>query len=88
LPITTVTAAGGYVTRAYGPTGWTWPVTNANNTSVYQIEPGPGYAISPITSVWSDAANPTREITGGNVSEMNSVAVIGSGTVASPWRGA
>ena len=88
MPVASVTAAGGYVTQATGPSGWTWPVTNAAAGSVYQIDPGPGISPASITDVWSDSANAARTITGGNVSQMNSVSVIGAGTVASPWRGA
>ena len=87
MPIASVVASGGYVTQATGPTGWTWPVTNASNASVYQIDPGPGYGISPISDVWSDSANAARTITGGNVSKMNSTTILGAGTQANPWRG-
>ena len=61
--------------------------SNPSSSSVFQVIAGGGSAPADVNDVWSDAVNPTRDITGGNVTEMNSVTVIGAGTVASPWRG-
>lgn len=51
--IRAVTSNAGFVTEAFGPTSWVWPVTNAAAGSVCYIHPAPGYVVSPVDAVWS-----------------------------------
>lgn len=70
MPVSSVDSSGGYVTKAYAPTGWTFPYANPSSSSVFQIDPSPGYAIATPSSVWSDVYATSRKLTSDGASAI------------------